>query len=234
MVSATTMASASVFTGLLMACGTLAAPGPCPSPVIVTLMNATTGGADCVEDYDAESNGRFCGAHSPNTNSRVLQTKAGNINTSNPDLYKQCALECIAKGYYGTAGIQTAYECWCSNFEGVQGYGVPSGQCNSKCADNVPCGGFCRMTLFSYTCPPAASAMTGGVIFLIAFASILVVYLAFGIGFNMKRGERGRDVIPNREMWAGLGGLIREGCLFTVGRTRRVLAAKGFASYEDL
>lgn len=125
-------------------------------------MNATTGGADCVEDYDAESNGRFCGAHSPNTNSRVLQTKAGNINTSNPDLYKQCALECIAKGYYGTAGIQTAYECWCSNFEGVQGYGVPSGQCNSKCADNVPCGGFCRMTLFSYTCPPAASAMTGG------------------------------------------------------------------------
>lgn len=50
----------------------------------------------------------------------------------------------------------------------------------------------------------------------------------------MKRGERGRDVIPNREMWAGLGGLIREGCLFTVGRTRRVLAAKGFASYEDL
>jgi hypothetical protein len=77
--------------------------------------------------------------------------------------------------YTGTAGIQTGYECWCSNYKGTHGPPAPSNQCNTICTDaGQKCGGFCRMTEFDMGCPPQDLGITGG---LFVFVVCLFVFV---------------------------------------------------------
>jgi len=79
--------------------------------------------------------------------------KATDINQSALNPYGQCASTCVAMGLTGTAGIETGYECWCSNFTTTRGPPAAPNQCNSLCSGGGSvCGGFCRLTEFYIEC----------------------------------------------------------------------------------
>ena len=56
-----------------------------------------------------------------------------------------------------------------------------------------------------------------------------------GSAIGVQAGRSGLGALPHRDFWAGLPGLIGAGCVFTVGGgIKRVRAARGFDSYENL
>eukprot|EP01126_Amoeba_proteus_P008704 TRINITY_DN13275_c0_g1_i1.p1 TRINITY_DN13275_c0_g1~~TRINITY_DN13275_c0_g1_i1.p1 ORF type:complete len:148 (-),score=15.35 TRINITY_DN13275_c0_g1_i1:138-581(-) len=58
--------------------------------------------------------------------------------------------------------------------------------------------------------------LSGGTIFSIVIACVIVSYLVVGILWNrVKNNERGLDLIPNKEVWSIFFGLVLEGLLFT-------------------
>ena len=123
----------------------------------VRLYNNTDGTPACFQDFDTESKppGRYCTGHT-NATARALQVQAADINQSTPDPYMQCASSCIALGLAGTAGIESGYQCWCSNYTGTRGPPATPSQCSTPCRMKSPgsyvCGGYCRMTEFRIEC----------------------------------------------------------------------------------
>ena len=91
----------------------------------------------------------------------------------------------------------------------------------SKCA----CPGACASTV-----PPEAGAgLTVGSILLIASLAGVVVYVSGTVTFNLvKRQARGREVMPHPDFWAGVPGLVKEGCLFTW----HTVCGRGRGQYE--
>jgi hypothetical protein len=87
-----------------------------------------------------------------------------------------------------------------------------------------------------YCCPGAkgkkgSSTLSGGSIFLIALASLLVVYIVAGILFQKySRGAQGKELIPNHALWFTLPGLIKDGVLFVFGKCGR--AGKGYDALQ--
>eukprot|EP00756_Hemistasia_phaeocysticola_P043761 Hpha_TRINITY_DN17332_c0_g1::TRINITY_DN17332_c0_g1_i1::g.137850::m.137850 len=66
-----------------------------------------------------------------------------------------------------------------------------------------------------------------GMYALIAFGCAIVVYLSAGVAYNYKYKEaRGADVIPNREFWGSLPGLVWDGMCFTGRGVRRLVRGK--------
>jgi len=59
---------------------------------------------------------------------------------------------------------------------------------------------------------------------------LLSAYFVAGILYNKYKTEKtGTDVIPNKEFWSSLPGLIRDGCLFT---KEKAFSKKG--EYEEM
>ena len=74
-----------------------------------------------------------------------------------------------------------------------------------------------------------------GTITLVALACVVVPYFLIGAVVMRYRGASGKDLVPNRDVWTSLFGLIAAGCLFTFGAAKRkVLVARGFEEYEAL
>lgn len=61
-----------------------------------------------------------------------------------------------------------------------------------------------------------------GSVLLIVFFALAVVYLVAGILFNkFARHNTGKEVVPNVSLWVALPGLVKDGCLFVVGKITR-------------
>ena len=64
--------------------------------------------------------------------------------------------------------------------------------------------------------PEKGTGLTLGSILLIASLVLVVLYVISMVTFNLvKRQARGREVMPHPDFWAGVPGLVKEGCLFT-------------------
>lgn len=76
--------------------------------------------------------------------------------------------------------------------------------------------------VFIYASPNAClkpSGISAGSVIIIAFAGLIVVYLIGGVLFNkIKKGNTGKDLIPQRELWVSLPGLIKDGVFFLIKR----------------
>jgi len=74
--------------------------------------------------------------------------------------------------------------------------------------------------------------LDGGWIFLIIVLCLAVVYVGGGMAWNYKRNElRGTEMIPNRDMWTSLPGLVKDGCIFTA---QKVSCGRVCGDYEPL
>lgn len=73
--------------------------------------------------------------------------------------------------------------------------------------------------------------LTGGeVLLIIFFCGFLIPYLAFGaLYMRMRHGASGADLIPNRELWMSIPGLIKDGFRFTMSGFKTT-----GASYQQL
>lgn len=64
---------------------------------------------------------------------------------------------------------------------------------------------------------PKKGVSGGDVILIIFFCGVLLPYLVFGALFmKYRRGASGLDLIPNREFWMEVPGLIKDGFMFTI------------------
>jgi len=63
--------------------------------------------------------------------------------------------------------------------------------------------------------------LSGGAIILIVLLVCVVVYLVGGVLVNRYvRHKEGPDLLPNREFWIMLPGLVKDGCYFTYTKIR--------------
>ncbi|OWF54299.1 uncharacterized protein LOC110445309 [Mizuhopecten yessoensis] len=76
--------------------------------------------------------------------------------------------------------------------------------------------------VFVYSSPNACfkpSGLSAGSVLLIIFICLIAVYLIGGVLFNkLKRGNSGKDLIPQRQLWVSLPGMIKDGVFFVVKR----------------
>jgi len=49
---------------------------------------------------------------------------------------------------------------------------------------------------------------------------VIVVYLVAGIVYNRARGLTGPEMIPNRELWVSVPGLVRDGHVYAYHKLR--------------
>eukprot|EP00756_Hemistasia_phaeocysticola_P047624 Hpha_TRINITY_DN220_c0_g1::TRINITY_DN220_c0_g1_i1::g.83712::m.83712 len=68
--------------------------------------------------------------------------------------------------------------------------------------------------------------LTGGGVFLIVFFVGMAMYFAAGAGFLYHKGERGVDLVPQKDFWADLPILCKDGAVFVV---RKIRGAGGHA-----
>ncbi|XP_052809870.1 uncharacterized protein LOC128238228 [Mya arenaria] len=67
----------------------------------------------------------------------------------------------------------------------------------------------------------SAGSIGPGLIVIIAFASIALVYVIMGVTYGrLKNNARGTDLIPNKTFWTSLPGLAKDGVLFIVNKIR--------------
>jgi len=71
-------------------------------------------------------------------------------------------------------------------------------------------------------CPKNTGALSGGSIFLIIVVCIIPFYIGIGCVFNFKKKgtKLGMESFPNREFWADLPALIRDGARYAWNMTR--------------
>lgn len=74
----------------------------------------------------------------------------------------------------------------------------------------------------------------GSIVLLVATCGVLVPYLAIGVAFQHRRGETGKNLLPHRDFWGLMAGLVAEGCRFTFTRTRKTVVTRFFQGYEEL
>jgi len=104
----------------------------------------------------------------------------------------------------------------------------------------------CSMCLYPDICsnsnnpPPSGSSkqgLSGGSIFLILFFVGLFVYFVAGaLVLKYKFMKEGLDIIPNRDLWASIPGLVKDGCLFTYAAIIKVVgkASGGTSAYDTM
>ena len=116
----------------------------------------------------------------------------------------------------GTAGVAAGNECWCSNLEGAQGPETDATGCIQDCAaDGNPCGYFCKITQFTFTCGrvPGQGGIQGGTVAAIMMFALPVMYLLVGIGVN--KATNAAEIIPHRQFWGNCFGHVKMGCMYT-------------------
>ncbi|XP_060066319.1 uncharacterized protein LOC132546613 [Ylistrum balloti] len=76
--------------------------------------------------------------------------------------------------------------------------------------------------IYVYSTPNACLkplGLSAGTILIIVLICVIAVYLIGGVLFNkLKKGNSGKDLIPQRELWVSLPGLIKDGVFFVVKR----------------
>lgn len=77
----------------------------------------------------------------------------------------------------------------------------------------------CKDGAISYRFCLSKPKLSGGSIFLIIFFVTLAVYLIAGVAYMRIRHEaEGADLIPNREFWADLPVLVKDGVVFSLAK----------------
>jgi len=70
-------------------------------------------------------------------------------------------------------------------------------------------------------CPiPSASSnlLSAGSVILIIFFVLFAVYIITGVVFNkVKRQAAGKELVPNKDFWLMIPGLVKDGCAFVMG-----------------
>jgi hypothetical protein len=135
--------------------------------------------------------------------------------------------ECFPTGF--TGGVMQEYSCDGSTFTDQCLLGDENSTRNTTDPD---CAGECPTIARHSSAPPPH---TIGTILVAVTIGTFAVYCAVGAGLQHRKGEHGRDLVPNREFWAEIPGLVKSGCKFTFGKAARtVQRARGFDSYENL
>lgn len=69
--------------------------------------------------------------------------------------------------------------------------------------------------------------LSGGWVFIILVIVFSVLYCAVGGFMNHRKGATGADLCPNRDFWAGLPGLVKDGFGFTIAKIRGCIGGSG-------
>ncbi|XP_033762957.1 uncharacterized protein LOC117344335 [Pecten maximus] len=76
--------------------------------------------------------------------------------------------------------------------------------------------------VFVYSTPNACLkplGLSAGSVLIIIFVCLLAIYLVGGVLFNkIKKGNSGKDLIPQRQLWVSLPGLVKDGVFFVIKR----------------
>jgi len=131
------------------------------------------------------------------------------------------------EGFSG--GSMTQHSC---SGEGFENQCNPANWNSTVNTTDPTCGALCPMPPVAR--PAGAPAPIGAVLVSLTVAGF-VVYCAVGAFLMHKRGETGKNLVPHREFWSELPGLVKEGVRFTFGGVvQKVREVKGFQSYENL
>lgn len=188
----------------------------CPSPVVTPIMASDNSGVPaCFDDFDEDSTppGKYCQGHSTAT-ARDLTKKIAVGNMS----WTFCAMKCAQAGYMGTAGVAAGNECWCSNLAGSQGPETAADGCKQNCVgDGNPCGYYCKITQFTFTCGrvPGQGGMAGGTIAAIMIFVLPISYIL--VGMVILKATNAAEIIPHRAFWGTCFSNIKMGCAYTKG-----------------
>eukprot|EP01043_Picozoa_sp_COSAG02_P015489 COSAG02_NODE_662_length_18752_cov_10.146464_9_plen_389_part_00 len=159
-------------------------------------------------------------------------------NKNNPML-RQCEALCDAKGYQYYA-LEDGTACYCGRGTLLASKQLTDSECGA-CPDlpGSMCGniGGSKMAMYalSAACPRGRSL---GLLFSTVVLGSAVLYLAVGIALRHRRtGAKGLQVLPHREQWLQLHGLVMDGVQFTrataAGRSGRGGGGGGYAKVGE-
>ena len=90
-----------------------------------------------------------------------------------------------------------------------------------------------------YACPVGSQnsngtggdgGMGGGWIFIIILISVAAAYVIGGIVFlKFVRKHEGAEIVPNREFWLAIPGLVRDGCVWTFGTIKAKVTGQSYS-----
>lgn len=85
-----------------------------------------------------------------------------------------------------------------------------------------------------YACP--SSGVNYFTLFMIGLVGAMVAYLAIGTFLNYRKGERGADLIPNREFWQSVPGKMTDGAVIVAQKAKGIYHSKfgNNNDYEDI
>jgi len=75
---------------------------------------------------------------------------------------------------------------------------------------------------------------TGSIILLVGAFGVVLPYGVVGATLQRRRGETGLDMIPHRDFWGTVGGLIKDGCAFSYYLTKEKIKGRISRRYESL
>lgn len=76
--------------------------------------------------------------------------------------------------------------------------------------------------------------LSAGSAILVASTVIVFVYCGVGAGMQWRKGERGRDLVPQRALWTEMADLIVTGFRFTFGKVKSTGIVSMSSRYEQL
>jgi len=75
------------------------------------------------------------------------------------------------------------------------------------------------------TSPPSSGGIGWGWWFIIILLIVSTVYIIAGMGYRYRWQEaRGLEMIPNRDFWSVLPGLVKDGCVYSYHTTRDIVS----------
>eukprot|EP00049_Salpingoeca_infusionum_P018274 m.356495 g.356495 ORF g.356495 m.356495 type:complete len:248 (-) comp17553_c0_seq1:323-1066(-) len=115
----------------------------------------------------------------------------------------------------------------------IQTYSCQNNQCMqdpSGTYNEPTCNGECNPATTTAQ-PPTKGLTIGGIMVVIFFCALLLPYCIFGALFmRFKREKSGMEMMPNKEFWSALPGLIWDGIKFTFSGFKSI----GGANYQSL
>lgn len=97
----------------------------------------------------------------------------------------------------------------------------PTTDMTIQVSETSPCRYSVQATVECSAAAPVSGGGEGGTIFVIVFFVSAILYCGIGAALNHRKGLTGTEMIPQREFWMGLPGLVKDGIKFTMGGCKK-------------
>lgn len=115
----------------------------------------------------------------------------------------------------------------------MDGPGLPLAKATKATPDPKRKGHYIISVSSVAACPIMPKPLSWGWLSIIFGTLIACGYVGGGVAYNRRNGLEGVEALPQREMWAELPGLVRDGCRFS-WRHAKVYGRAAYAHYQEV